>query len=156
WMTGDSIGQPAHAVYGTKGVASPLNTPGGRDEVTCTWNENDGTLWLFGGRGFTNGPMYGCLGDLWKYDISTNEWTWMSGDSVLNQSAVYGVKGVMSPANKPGGRFPYCRWKDLEGDLWLFGGDGIPGYLNDLWKYDITAGEWTWMNGDSVGAVSGG
>jgi hypothetical protein len=80
----------------------------------------------------------------------------MSGDSLINQTAVYGVQGVMSPTNKPGGRYTYCRWKDLDGNLWLFGGNSVGGYLNDLWKYDIPAGEWTWMNGDSVGALYGG
>jgi hypothetical protein len=34
------------------------------------------------------------LNDLWKFDITTNEWTWMSGSSIPNQPGNYGVKGV--------------------------------------------------------------
>jgi PKD repeat protein len=150
WIHGDTSAG-AFPIHGTKGISSPTNTPGGRCETACTWTDNTGNLWLFGGT--YNGAGV-CLNDLWKYDPTLNEWTWMSGDNTPNQPGVYGVRGVSNPPNKPGSRWCYTSWKDSTGNLWLFGGieaSSIIGmsYFNDLWKYDIVINEWTWMNGSS-------
>ncbi|RYG55543.1 MAG: hypothetical protein EON56_05485, partial [Alphaproteobacteria bacterium] len=42
-----------------------------------------------------------CMNDLWKYNIATNQWTWMSGSKVGRNPGVYGIKGVASPENFP-------------------------------------------------------
>lgn len=148
WMKGsNAMGQAA--AYGTQGVADPTNTPGRRNETSCTWVDNSGNLWLFGG---SIGISY--LNDLWKYDISTNQWTWVSGDNVPGQSGIYGTQGISSPLNKPGARIVFTSWKDNNGDLWLFGGQGDiasgGGELNDLWKYSIILNEWTWVSGSNT------
>jgi hypothetical protein len=80
-------------------------------------------------------------------------WTWMHGDTTANISAVYGTRGVASPGNSPGGRLTGSSWTDNAGNLWLFGGYGPvigAGKLDDLWKYTITTGQWTWMKGSNV------
>ena len=66
----------------------------------------------------------GDLNDLWEFNPSTNEWTWMGGSSTpcCNAPGVYGTLGVPAPANIPGGRFAPSIWTDLNGNLWLFGG----------------------------------
>lgn len=150
WMHGDSIVNTP-AVYGTMGTSSPLNTPGARCETSCTWTDNNGDLWLFGGT--PNGPGASC-NDLWKYHIASNEWTWMKGGNIPNQPGVYGLRGVAAPANTPGGRWCYTSWKDNTGNLWLFGGIDASsiigmGFFNDLWMYDIASNQWTWMTGSS-------
>jgi hypothetical protein len=33
-------------------------------------------------------PMKGCLNDLWKYNISANVWTWISGENVFNAAGI--------------------------------------------------------------------
>ena len=86
---------------------------------------------------------------------AVDEWTWESGDKVINQLGVYGTKGVPNPANKPGSRHLSVSWTDSKGDMWLFGGYGFPeggasGYLNDLWKYDSSIDQWSWEGGDKV------
>ncbi|MES1197863.1 MAG: kelch repeat-containing protein, partial [Chitinophagaceae bacterium] len=156
WVKGtNTLNSPG--VYGIKGVASSLNNPGARD-AGVTWNDNKGNLWLFGGYGYDVTGTGSFLNDLWKYDIGSNQWTWMSGDNIINQTGVYGIQGVPSAANKPGARSGSCGWKDNNGNLWLFGGLVIvPGgyeVLNDLWKYDIKNNQWTWMKGSQLGAAS--
>ncbi len=151
WMHGNATaGTPA--VYGTLGVPSPSNTPGARCEASCTWTDNNGDLWLFGGTPSGVGTE---LNDLWKYNIATNQWTWMSGDAIPNQPGVYGTIGVPNPANKPGARWCYSNWKDNAGNLWLFGGIDAASvigmnFFNDLWKYDVVSGNWTWMSGSNT------
>ncbi|HMU45159.1 MAG TPA: kelch repeat-containing protein [Chitinophagaceae bacterium] len=155
WVKGDDIANVL-GIYGNKGVASINNKPGARVEAV-SWKDNSNNLWLFGGDGFPNSgstTFSQTLNDLWKYNITTNEWTWMNGDSIGFVSGVYGTKGVESPTNKPGGRTGAISWTDKTGKLWLFG--GLAGWeesdLNDLWKYNISNNQWTWVKGSNIGA----
>lgn len=144
WIQGDSI-VPLYAVYGTQGVESPANTPGGR-AYALRWRGADGSLWLYGGYGNTL-TQRGYLGDLWKYTPASGRWTWMGGDTLTNAKTVYGTKGVTTPGNKPGLRARSGTWTDSAGNLWLFG-DG--GGITDFWMYSTTLNQWTWMGGDTI------
>jgi gliding motility-associated-like protein len=151
WMKGTGTPGPP-AVYGTQGIAAIANTPGGREETSCTWTDLSGNLWLFGG---TPSGVGASLNDLWKYDPLTNMWTWMKGANFPNQSGIYGTLGIANAANTPGGRWCYTSWTDLQGNLWLFGGiDAFSpvfmGFFNDLWKYDPLTNMWTWMSGNNT------
>lgn len=151
WIKGDNavnrIGN-----YGTQGVAAGTNMPGAR-YGSQTWTDASGNLWLFGGYGHASGSA-GILNDMWKYNIATNEWTWVKGDNVINQVAVYGTKGVTNSSNKPGARYVSTSWKDQSGNFWMFGGYGYDetygGNLNDMWKYEPATNQWTWMSGDKI------
>ena len=148
-------------VYGTQGVAAATNNPGGRQN-SSTWIDAAGNLWLFGGYGYDDGT-YGFsddLNDLWKYNRSTNQWTWMKGSKVAAQSGTYGTKGTAAAANTPGGRQGAVSWIDASGNLWLFGGIGYDNTglwddLNDLWKYNPATNQWTWMKGAKTASASG-
>lgn len=145
WVSGDTLIGP-NAVYGVKGVAASANKPGNR-AYSISWKDDAGNFWLFGGLGVGGG----LLNDLWKYDGA--RWTWVSGDSLVNQRGSYGVMGTASETNKPGARYFSVSWKDKAGNLWLFGGHGYDGAgtrssLNDLWKFDGVS--WTWVSGDAT------
>ena len=141
--------------WGTKGVSAPTNNPSRREKHAIN-SDRDGNIWLFGGYGIdsTTASLYR-LRDLWKFDPTTNEWTWMAGPSTGNAGGVYGTKGVSAPGNYPGGS-EYARMVfDSQNNLWLFGGTGFDstsavGSLDDLWKYDTTTNEWTWMAGSGI------
>lgn len=153
WMKGDDfIAQISN--YGTLGVPSATNKPGGRISPAC-WRDASGDLWMFGGHGYDNTPGQAYLNDLWKYSMSTNQWTWMGGSNSGWQSGSYGTQGVPSATNIPSARAGAVTWVDALGDFWLFGGKGMStntvnvGYLNDLWKYNPTTGQWTWVSGSN-------
>jgi len=147
WESGSNIAG-ADGIYGTMGTPSTSNTPGARDG-SVSWVDSSGNLWLFGGE-LPNGAS----NDLWKFNPTTNAWTWVSGSSTINASGVYGSLGVAAPNNVPGARFGAVSWIDKDGNLWLFGGTGLVStgavYLNDLWEYNPTNNEWAWMNGSST------
>ncbi len=137
--------------YGTLGVPSAANIPGGRYGAV-TWTDKDGNFWLFSGD--TNSTGTDGQNDLWKFNPSTNQWTWVGGSNAINQIGVYGTLGVPAAGNIPGGRWVGSGWTDKNGDFWLFGGYGSDGnycqtFLNDLWKYDPPTNQWTWMNGSN-------
>jgi N-acetylneuraminic acid mutarotase len=151
WMGGSSAvpssysGQPG--VYGSLGTAAAANVPGGRFSAS-SWTDASGNLWLFGGDGYDSAGAQGYLNDLWEYTPGASggagEWTWMGGDSSVGrgggQSGVYGMLGIESATDLPGGRFGAGSWVDSSGNLWMFGGNGydgvgVQGDLNDVWKY---------------------
>ncbi|MCC2626263.1 MAG: hypothetical protein K0R14_2136 [Burkholderiales bacterium] len=141
-------------VYGTQGKEASTNMPGARG-MSVSWADTSGNLWLFGGFGYDSNGSLGALNDLWKYNLSTNQWTWMSGSNVINQSGVYGDKGEEASTNVPGARYDSVSWVDGADNLWLFGGESIidkdhAGELNDLWKYNPSTNQWTWMSGSNV------
>ena len=150
WMKGsDSVNQKG--VYGFKGVSGPENVPGARGFGVATWVDMSGNLWLFGGNGYDSAGVVGELNDLWTYNILTNQWTWIKGSPFSNQAGYYGVKLVPSSSNDPKGRHETsATWVDNNNNLWLFGGTGNLNSMNDLWRYNITTNQWTWMNGDST------
>jgi N-acetylneuraminic acid mutarotase len=149
WMSGSDIPDQT-GVYGIKGVPAASNVAGARVGAV-SWTDASGNLWLFGGD-----DTYGTrFNDLWKYTPSTGEWTWMSGSNLGSQPGVYGTQGVPAAGNVPGGRTGAVSWTDASGNLWLFGGSGYDAngnqsFLNDLWKFTPSAGEWTWASGSNL------
>jgi len=151
-----ACGQPG--VYGTLGSATATNIPGGRSGASC-WTDSSGNFWLFGGSGFDANQTIGELNDLWEFNPLTKEWTWMGGSSTLGnnsgQPGVYGTIGTAAAANIPGGRYSAATWTDSSGNFWLFGGQGADangnfGQLNDLWEFQPSKQEWTWIGGSST------
>ncbi len=155
WMSGGRLNQD-RAVFGDKGVFHPDNVPGAR-EGACTWVDSDGNLWLFGGWGTTDeNTIPSPLNDLWKFDVSLNQWAWMHGTKLKSERGVYGTQGLTASGNMPGARENAVSWTDAEGNFWLFGGYGYgeSSYidpLNDMWKFEPAVGQWTWMHGPKMG-----
>jgi N-acetylneuraminic acid mutarotase len=150
WVSGGN-GEDASGVYGTQGAAAASNVPRAR-QAASSWIDSSGNLWLFGGYGYDSTGGLGYLNDLWQYSLSTGLWTWVSGGSGENASGVYGTQGTAAASNLPGARQAANSWIDSSGNLWLFGGVGYSstggvGYLNDLWHYSPSSGQWTWISG---------
>src|SRR5665213_958063 len=146
-------------VYGTLGTPSALDTPGGR-LGSVTWTDASGHLWLFGGFGIDSAGTGGYLNDLWEFNPSANQWTWMGGNSSIpctqvvetiqcGKPGVNGTQGTPATTNIPGSRDYAVSWTDSNGNFWLFGGYGLDsngtlGSLNDLWEFNPTTSAWTW------------
>jgi len=154
WMSGDSTANdPGN--FGVMGVPSVNNYPSARAETNATWvDSTENSLWLYAGQI----PSNAASNDLWKYNVSTNEWTWMKGDTTANKLPVYGIKKIPDPANTPGSRDCYSRWTGGNGDFWLFGGwDYIYNiYYNDVWRYEKSTNSWAWMHGRNVDGFNSG
>jgi hypothetical protein len=151
WMNGPSSADQELS-FGTQGVAAPSNSPGGRYYFSSA-SDPDGKFWVFGGYSHYNGGALARFDDLWQFDPSTAEWTWIKGSTTNSTKRVSGTQGISSPANTPGCRIGAVLWCDNSGNLWLFGGEGyieeISGLVtySDLWKFDPQIREWTWVKG---------
>ncbi len=158
WVRGTNLVSQT-GIYGTLGVPDGTSQPGARCAAS-TWFQTDASgryIWLYGGWTSTGGnPPLDKHNDLWKFNLDTKEWTWVSGSSSLNQYAVYGTKNVPSPSNRPGAKGGHSSWIiDNSGNsdyLYMFGGDGLStmygGLQNDLWRFSVSSGQWTWVHGE--------
>lgn len=143
--------------YGTRGVEAPTNWPGARHYGAAAVNPVDGSFYVFGGEGNDATGAQWVLSDLWKYNPSNGQWTWLAGSDTQGAAGVYGTQGVGDSANHPGGRFAlYGGSADSNGDFWVYGGYGKDssgsgdGGLGDLWKYDHSNQHWVWMHGSNI------
>jgi N-acetylneuraminic acid mutarotase len=158
WINGASTDNAA-GVYGALGTAAAGNVPGARYAAT-SWIDASGNLWLFGGYGSDSTGTVGRLNDLWEYSASSGQWSWVGGSSVANATGSYGTLEIAAAGNGPGARQAANSWIDSSGTVWLFGGYGYDstgdlGYLNDLWQYSSSSGQWTWVSGSSTDNASG-
>ena len=161
WMGGgntvpDGAESGPPGIYGTLGTSAAGNIPGGRGP-NASWKDSSGNFWLFQAYGFDSAGTNGALNDLWEFNPSTGQWAWMGGSNVANTalSGVYGALGSAASGNLPGFRNSETIWTDSNGKIWLFGGSGYDsagtqGLLDDLWRFDPSAAQWTWMGGSTT------
>jgi Bacterial Ig-like domain (group 3)/Galactose oxidase, central domain len=152
-------------IYGTQGIASAGNVPGGR-WTSFSWTDKSGNLWLFGGEGFdaTGAPAV----------ISTT-----SGSSIPPPASGLGsaeaaplapptatspALSVRSPASTALSDCPRQQTSPAaearpaapssNDNLWIFGGlnsaTGVVNPLNDLWRFSLQTRQWTWMSGSNA------
>ena len=106
------------------------------------------------------------LNDLWKFDPATGQWAWMSGSSTVGSNCLVIVGSILTAAvaarTEPWERLPpethpedamqAETWVDSSGNFWLYGGIGFDangnwGALSDLWRFNPSTNQWTWMGG---------
>jgi N-acetylneuraminic acid mutarotase len=137
WISGSNVAN-ANGAYGAQGTAAAGNMPGARYSAVPS-TDGIGNLWLFGGYGRDANGSAGQLNDLWQYNPSSGQWTWVGGSDSVYAVSVYGTEGTPAPGNVPGSLQYMVSWTDAMGNFWLFGGYGnaatSSGTLNTLWKY---------------------
>ena len=138
------------SIDGQQGVPSVNNRMGLR-ETAASWKIGN-KIYFFGGFGYGADRTSDNLADLWSYDLTTLEWTWLKGGTSVSKSGIYGNKGEAAASNRPGARQSPVAWTN-GGKLYLFGGYGLTegiaiNYLNDLWEYDPATNNWTWLKGE--------
>lgn len=149
-----SISSRMAPVYGEKGIPSPANTPGGISNAV-TWTDSVNNLWLYGGNMVTPEGVQSYTENantVWKYNIASDQWTWVAGNKDFHKPAVYGQLGVASPDAHPGNRSSPFWAADKNGNIFLYGGivnKNVDEYgpAADLWKFDISTLQWTWLSG---------
>jgi hypothetical protein len=133
WVKGGQLNTGSTGTFGTQGVPNIANNPPANSLSSACWTDMNNHLWL-----------YHKFGDIWRYDIPTNTWTWMKGLGIAGQNAVYGVQGIPSPLNTPGSNVENkATWVDSVNNLWVYN-------KGNVWRYSITNNEWTWMKGDGA------
>ena len=173
------------------------NTPGSRYGA-AGWTDKSGNLWLFGGQGYElsgkSGPdnQSAPMNDLWVcvmwggdfcewqlvggYDTTAAVWNGQNttvGAEIITNAQNEGQAGFETTVTMPWSRLGAATWSDSAGNLWLFGGSAISGFLNDVWEFNAStyggynpdtftgkAGQWTnpgaFGGFDAPGVYTGG
>lgn len=154
WVNGPSgdIPDTVHGIFNTTGSANLL----GNRVAPANWIDTAGNLYVFGGA-FANesDPADTLYNDLWKYNATEHQWSWIGGSNAANQPSHYDTVGVPAITNAPGARKGAAFWKTADGLFWLFGGFGYDefhnlGMLNDLWSYNPETAQWTLEDGSTI------
>jgi hypothetical protein len=118
--------------YGTQGTGiscvnytptNPCTMPGSRWGGVTWTDKTTGNLWMFGGQGYDSTNNVVLLNDLWSYNTTTGQWTWVAGSNVGQQNGVY--PAALGGTGTPGSRQTASLVADSLGNLWLFGGLGF-------------------------------
>lgn len=166
----DVITYQATSTAGSGGTITPASqTVGSGGSTTFTVTPN---------AGYVISGVTGCGGSLLGSTYTTGAvtasctvtaafsaaFTWVSGSNTTDASGVYGTQGVAAAANVPGSRDGGATWTDTNGNLWLFGGftgynsatnPATGNFMNDLWEYSPSKGEWTWVGGSNTACSQG-
>lgn len=140
WIRGDSANRSgpvfSHGNIGPKGVSLPTNNPPGR-YACAQWTDTAGNFWIYGSS---------LQSDLWKFNINTEEWTWMHGTiGLYDTPVIHSPLGIFDSLNTPGNISygPYS-WVDDNNFLWLYGGSQFARQSADLWVYNPAINQWAW------------
>lgn len=148
--------------FGTKGVFNTTNTPGKRSQ-SITFVDNNGNLYLMGGTYISYTSTSVEYNDLWKYDITLQQWSWIGGYNTHTPgiNGNYGAIGVESVNYFPSSRIYCSSIFSSDGMIYFYGGhaptfDGYDRY--DLWKYNPITNSWTLLykplnNSQNIGTI---
>jgi len=136
--------------------------------------DSAGNIWIFGGQPISSADVNT---DLWRFEPGSGLFFFMGGlfgnsywGATTYSSSFYGIQGTFGAppsggsinGNIPPPRMMHSAVMDKNDVMWVYGGwwEDMTGYmesqsnpshyyLNDLWAYDTTAGQWAWMSGNS-------
>ncbi|MCW3071271.1 MAG: hypothetical protein JWO44_1161 [Bacteroidetes bacterium] len=144
WVRG-SASPFSGGLYGIKGVASPINDPAARLKASG-WADANNNLWMCLGEYYVGTATF--FNDVWKYNISSNEWYWMAGDSAGSGTTpvndIFNGVGAFDPGNTPAGMPSFNALPDDSGNGYLLTISG------NFWKYDVSINQWACLRTDTM------
>lgn len=142
WMHGDTV-YNTPAVYGIKGVSSSNVVPGRVIESKSMWYcKSSHHIYVYDNKQ--------CM---WRYNINTNQWAWMKGDST-GIYYKYGTKGIEDSTIQPPPTLPnmssenHVIWQDKNDMLYLFDQSKAI-----IWRYNPQTNNWMWLHGDTTASM---
>jgi N-acetylneuraminic acid mutarotase len=141
--------------HGTINTPNSTNNPGSIIGAVCYYRNNK--IYTSGGRYYASNYNYAT--PLWQFDLQTQLWTWIKGDTNAYSKPRYQYATVFNNFGYYNRRYgmAYC----LHGDsLFVFGGEGNnlgfsePQYTvnelpqsNEIWIGDLANDKWGWIYG---------
>jgi hypothetical protein len=78
------VPEDPNGVYGTMGVPSVDNVPGGRRYHTLSFDPIMNHLVVFGGDAVDSQGQFGYMNDLWLFNWQLQQWVWLNGSSTAS------------------------------------------------------------------------
>eukprot|EP00158_Paraphelidium_tribonemae_P000605 Partr_v1_DN22933_c0_g1_i1_m42580 putative Inherit from NOG: hedgehog protein len=115
----------ARAVYGVPGQPSSSNSPGLTEYGAIDFLDDGSTMFLMGGWAANGANQRAFSNDIWAFNMTTNQWTFIRGSQLMVAVPSFGLKGIAGTANIPGGRARHSLLYDSARDNFLLFG-GLP------------------------------
>jgi hypothetical protein len=156
WIRGEKTSATVKNT-GSLGVPTKTGYPGPRSNFAFWFDKSARMFYQFGGLGNGDSTASRLLCDLWRYNVATDEYTWIGGIGNL-RNGIYGTRGQFGANNWPGSRqgTRMAAFSTAENRSYIFGGIGLGEsgsselYMNDLWTYDIPSGRWAYLGGSKT------
>lgn len=105
-------------------------------------------FYIFGGRGKGFDKDVVSFNDVWRFSVTTNQWTCLTSTST-NQRR--NGAGPIAPAGRQ-----YAAATIVDSRIWVFGGiDPVSSVVfNDVWAFHVHTGQWTRYS-DNSGSITG-
>ncbi|WP_329805743.1 DUF7619 domain-containing protein [Flavobacterium facile] len=141
------------AIYGQQNTSNIVNTPPSLIHMSNSVVHNNEAYFIGGyelGGNTTNELNRGHHGSLWKYNMLTNQWTWLKGKQLTKHPGFHGKKGIERSENLPSSRLNSFLLIENNA-LKLYGGNAFQanGAINtqEFWNYNISTNNFTWIDG---------
>lgn len=147
-----------HGLSVALGVEGPTNLPAGRNLHTLNAMSSTNAFIMFGGYTSFSSSEYGEVNDLWRYNVTSNNWCLLKGNiRAVYPAAVYGTIGIASSANVPAGVYIHgSAFVPGTDSLFVFGGY-TGGNSNELWLFNCSSAQWTFFSSAArVGVYTNG
>ena len=107
--------------------------------------------------------LIGWLNDLWRFNLSDNQWAWISGSTNPDQPTI----NREGQGKSPGARSYHSMTLDpAKRTIYVFGGrffvrtglsKFLSGHLNELWSFNLATNAWKLLGGNdqSCSATTG-
>ena len=155
-------------VYGTLGIPNGGNFPGYRSTVCSFYDASRRSFHLATGTtGETLNVKFGSdiagyggeiFGDVWRYNTTDSQWTWISGPAGFPSGDPYTYPALgMEEARQPAPQFragPTCYYNASTSTLFLAGGYVSYGSASDIWKLNIDSLNWSFIGGKNITGLS--
>jgi hypothetical protein len=109
-------------------------------------------LQLFGGEGKNSSGGVGSLNDLSMFNLTSRQWVWISGSNSIEPPTSWPSTSSPITGAIPPPRHMQMAWSDRRSGatrFFVFGGwNAVTTWtLADMWQFDTTTRQWTWLGG---------
>lgn len=140
--------------YGTPLVESASNLPGARTQAFYAYNPNNNCIYIFGGYGRDSAGTLNLLSDMWRYNITSQNFAYLSGSTLVNDGGTVGGMGIFSSNFTPAARRSYGSnmvYLASSNSLYMFGGttsNSVSACIyNEFWQFSLSLNQWAFING---------
>ena len=124
------------SVEPTSSCGGKAAQPGARGCSHVFYDEASDLAYVFGGDGYDSQGKLGSLNDLWSFNSTSLEWSFIGGSRTADAPSSYAP-------NWPAGRsYAAYAWNQTLQKFVIFSGQAAVDYLPDVWEFDLQSKTW--------------
>jgi hypothetical protein len=141
-------------VYGASGAEnSTIHPPGLCAPASLVVGS---AIYVWGGGYPATAPSKQSWNNLWRFNMTTQMWAFLSGSLAPNAVSFWFQAGYSSSEYMPGGAFgANMFYNSLREVIFVWGGESTAGLRSELWAYYLRRNEWALVGGENLNGPVG-